>query len=135
MGFSLADLNWLAVIVAALVYFFIGSFWYSPVLFAEAWLKEIGKNKEELGMNPVYFILTFLFNFIASFALACILGIAHVDGLVPGLFAGLMAGIALGAAVALHFMYEGRSVKLYFITIGYHIAAFPLMGMILAFWK
>ena len=33
----LSDLNWLAVLVAALAYFAIGAVWYAPFLFGNAW--------------------------------------------------------------------------------------------------
>ena len=34
----LGDLNWLAVLVAALAYFAIGALWYAPPLFGKAWM-------------------------------------------------------------------------------------------------
>lgn len=135
MNVSLSDLNALAIVVSALVYFFIGSIWYSPVLFAAAWMKEIGKNREEMSMNPFLYVAGFLLTLIASFGLACVFSIADVGGFLTGLAAGFMAGVALAAAMALNFMYESKSYKLYLITVGYHLVSFPLMGMILALWK
>ena len=43
MGFGvLGDLNWLVVVVGAVVYFGIGGLWYSPVAFGKQWQEAIG---------------------------------------------------------------------------------------------
>ncbi|MDF2924880.1 MAG: hypothetical protein K0R57_3794 [Paenibacillaceae bacterium] len=135
MEFSIGDINALAVVVAALVYFFIGTVWYSPVLFSQAWMKETGKTKEQLTPNPFIFILCFILAVAASFALACLFEIVGVDGFVPGLFAGLMAGLALAAACAITMLFDDyRRYKLYLINVGYHAVGFPIMGIILGLW-
>ena len=36
---GLGDLNWLAVLVAALVYFILGAIWYAPPIFGRAWMR------------------------------------------------------------------------------------------------
>lgn len=135
MEFSINDINALAVVIAAIVYFFIGSVWYSPILFLEAWKRETGKPKEQSSPNPFLYILCFILAVFASFALACLFEIAGVDGFVPGLFGGLMAGLALVAASAITMLFDDyRRYKLFLINVGYHAVAFPLMGVILGLW-
>lgn len=34
---ALGQINWLAVIVATIVYFALGALWYSPVAFGKPW--------------------------------------------------------------------------------------------------
>lgn len=136
MDFAVADMNALAIIVAALLYFFIGSVWYSPVLFAQAWLRETGKPKEELNPNPFLYILIFILTVIAAFAMACVFGIAGLTGLVQGLFAGLMSGLALAAATAITMMFNDyRRYKLFLINVGYHVVSFTVMGALLGLWQ
>ena len=36
------SLNWLAILVAAVVTMILGFLWYSPLLFAKAWTREMG---------------------------------------------------------------------------------------------
>jgi hypothetical protein len=43
-----ANINYLAVLVAALAAYFFGALWYSSVLFGNTWLRALGKSKEEL---------------------------------------------------------------------------------------
>jgi hypothetical protein len=36
------SLNWLAILVAAISTMVVGFLWYSPLLFAKAWMREMG---------------------------------------------------------------------------------------------
>ena len=45
----LGDLNWLAVLVAALAYFAIGALWYAPPLFGKAWMAAGGMTTRKPG--------------------------------------------------------------------------------------
>jgi hypothetical protein len=49
---ALGDLNWLAVIVAALAYFAIGAVWYAPPVFGKAWMAAGGMAMPEAGTRP-----------------------------------------------------------------------------------
>ena len=40
------NLNWLAIIAGAVSAFVLGGLWYSPLLFAERWMKETGITEE-----------------------------------------------------------------------------------------
>jgi hypothetical protein len=136
LDFSIADMNALAIVVAALIYFFIGSVWYSPVLFSQAWMREIGKSKDELNPNPFIFILCFVLTVIASFLLACVFEIVGLTGFIPGLFAGLATGLAIAAAAAITMLFDDyRRYKLYLINVGYHVVSFTVMGVILGLWR
>ena len=42
------EVNWLAVIAAAVVSFFIGGLWYSPVMFLKAWQRGAGVTDAQL---------------------------------------------------------------------------------------
>ena len=43
------EINYLAVLIATAVTMVLGFLWYSPVLFGNAWVKQIGLNKEEMS--------------------------------------------------------------------------------------
>ena len=58
MTFDLATTNWLAVIVAALLYFLLGALWYSPPFFARAWQASIGWDESRTDQsNPVMYLV------------------------------------------------------------------------------
>jgi Protein of unknown function (DUF1761) len=46
------DLNWIAMIVAAILPMVLGAVWYSPVLFAERWIQTVGRTRAERWPSP-----------------------------------------------------------------------------------
>lgn len=65
------NINWLAMLVAALVPLAVGALWYSPILFANAWMKASGVTEENLkkGNMALIFGLTFFFSFLLAMIL------------------------------------------------------------------
>ena len=65
------DINWLAMLVAALVPLAVGALWYSPLLFANVWMKTTGLTEEQLkkGNMALIFGLTFFFSFMLAMIL------------------------------------------------------------------
>jgi hypothetical protein len=44
---GIQNLNWLAIIVAAISTFILGGLWYSPLMFVKRWMKETGITEED----------------------------------------------------------------------------------------
>jgi hypothetical protein len=63
------DINYLAVLVAALVPLVMGFIWYNPKVLGNAWMKAAGLDEEKLkGANmAVIFGLSFVFSFLLAF--------------------------------------------------------------------
>lgn len=68
------EINWIILLLAALVPMVIGFLWYNPKTFGTAWMKATGMTEEKAkGANMgVIFALTFLFSFFIAFALQSI---------------------------------------------------------------
>ena len=66
------EINYYVVLVSALAFFVIGAIWYSPVLFANSWLKELGITKEDMAKGSM------TKTFGVSFLLMLEIGRAHV---------------------------------------------------------
>lgn len=64
-------INFLAVLVAALVPMIIGYIWYNPKVFGTAWMKASGMTEEKIktGNMAVIFGVSFLLSFMLSFFL------------------------------------------------------------------
>lgn len=130
------QLNYLAIIVAALSSFLIGGIWYSPAVFGMAWMKENGLTEEKLKERniPKVFGLAFLLSLIASFNLVMFLG-PDTDAS-SGTFYGFLAGIGWVATfVGTHYLFEKKSFKLFLINAGYSVVALTVMGLILGAWR
>src|SRR2546430_4650744 len=70
-----ANVNILAVLVAALATFVLGAVWYSPVLFAKQWMQAHGYTPEQLeamkrrGVAPAYAVSALCY-LVMAYALA-----------------------------------------------------------------
>lgn len=131
---DLASLNFIAILVAALVSFAIGGLWYSPLLFGQAWMEENGFTDEDTQGNMVLiFGTTFVLALIIAFNLAAFLGPEVTVG--QGLTYGALAGIGwVAAAIGILYLFERKSMRLFLINAGYHAVTFTLMGGILGLW-
>lgn len=133
---SFQTLNWLAIIAATLLSFVIGSLWYSPVLFGKIWMKEVQLNEEQMKNSNMALIFgtAFLLIFISMFNLAMFLG--PKSDLSFGLMAGFLTGFGwVATSIGVLYLFERRSLKLFFINSGYHIVCFTLSGAIIGSWK
>lgn len=129
------DVNWLAVLVAALVNIAVGFLWYGP-LFGKQWLAAFGKRPEELG-NPTRAILTSaLMALIAALALAMLVVTTQSSGAAGGIALGLL--VAVGFVLTTQMIsqaYESGPAAVRWIFISYQLVVLALMGLLLALWR
>ena len=130
---AMANLNWLAILVAALAAFMIGGLWYGPLL-GKAWMAEAGMTEERFkSANPLkVYGLSLTANLVAAFSLAMFIGAGDLKF---GLFAGFMTGLTFVAmALGVTYLFEQRSLRLWLINSGYQVLLFTVMGAILGAW-
>jgi Protein of unknown function (DUF1761) len=129
------EVNWLAVIAAAVSSFVVGGLWYSPALFGKAWQKEAGLTDEQLKAgNPAkIFGGSLVLSLIAAAVFAMFLGPKPELGFAFG--AGLSAGLCwVAASFGINYLFEHRSLKLFLINGGYHTVQFTVIGVVLGLW-
>jgi hypothetical protein len=134
MEFS--EINWLAVLVAAVSSFALGSVWYSKPVFGSAWQKLINRSNEDIKNSSMakIFGIAFLLTIIMSLNLAMFIG--RDRGLAFGLFAGAAAGVGwVALGIGVNYLYEGRSFKLWLINAGYMALMLTVMGGIIGAWQ
>lgn len=135
------DINYLAVLAAAVIQFALGALWYSPVMFAKPWTAAMGKTAEEIreesrqqNMALIYGS-AFLTALITAFVLAHIVDYAHAETVGSGILSGFW--IWLGFVVTSNLAavtFEGRRPALYAINVGYQLVGLAIMGAVLAVW-
>lgn len=135
----LSNLNWLAVLCAALAYFALGALWYSKVLFADRWLALTGidpKNPDATKGMAVVMITSFLLMFIAALGIAILQSkLQLTGGWVSGLKLGLVTGLFFGAtAISISYLYEKRPAGLHLINGGYTVVGNILAAIIICSW-
>ena len=159
------EINWLAILVAALSTLVVGSIWYNPKVFGTIWMRESGMTEEKAkGANMLkIFGLTIIFSFFIAFILQFLVihqfgpsGMVGGDPSIAkpsydafmndygdayrtfkhGVLHGFMAGLFLALPlIGVNSLYERKSWKYIFINGGYWIVSFMLMGGILSAWK
>lgn len=71
-----SDVNWLAVIVGAVVAYALGALWYSPKLFGTKWAEGSGVSMDPEAPPPM---LAMVIQAIGTFLLAWIIGVTAVS--------------------------------------------------------
>jgi len=126
------NVNIWAVILAAFANFVMGSFWYSPLVLGNPWMKEHGFTEEDFKQGHsmwLIMLLTFGFAFIAAFAIDKFIG-PQAD-----VFKGIKTGIIIAVcwistSRANLFLFEKHSLKLFLIHAGYDTLRYMVMGAI-----
>ena len=137
---ELSNINFLALAVAAIASFGLGSLWYSPVLFGKAWQNALGFTDEYLkkGNMAVIFGSSFVLICLMDFGLAVILqghagrDISAGSGLIYGLLMGLFF---VATSIGINMLYQRKSFTLWAIDAGYQVLYLGITGAILGAWR
>jgi Protein of unknown function (DUF1761) len=127
------EINWLAVLVAAVASFLLGAVWYSNALFGKVWQREAGVSDEKLkqGNMAKIFGLTLILAFLAAWNFANFLG--PRPSVVFGTLVGASAGLLwVASSFGIQYLFERKSFKLFLINGGYHTLQFAIIGLVLA---
>lgn len=133
IGEAFQNLNWLAVICAALSTFLIGGLWYA--IFEKSWMATNNFTREYLMTRkmPIVFGFSLLFALLMALNLALFIG---KEDLSYGMIAGFMTGFGwVSFSIAIIALFENRPLKYVLINGGYMIVSFTVMGAILGGWN
>jgi|CXWL01.1.fsa_nt_gi hypothetical protein len=134
------QLNYLAVLMAAVAAFVIGGLWYSPLLFAKAWVKAHAYSPEQVAAMQAAAPKAYSVTLVCQLAIAAAMGvIVYYMRLVraeQGVQLGLLAwgGFAAPLGLVGH-VYSGKRLAAWLIDAGYQLTYLVAMGVILAVWR
>lgn len=136
------SINFLALLVAALIPMVLGSIWYGP-LFGKKWMALEEKMEEELraSFNPTKsYGITFVFAFVMAFVLTHVLNAWEDAYSVNGLTAGIQAGfwMWLGFVVTIGWQnvaFSGQKLPLWVLNTLYNLITLMAMGALLGVWR
>jgi len=132
-----ASVNFVSIVVAAVAYMVLGALWYSPILFGSAWMRGIGKTKEQVAadFSPANYVYALITSFVAAYGIARIMAWAGRHTISDGIVVGLLAGVCFVlTTMGINDIYEKRPMGLTFINVLYHIAGFVVIGIIVGAW-
>jgi hypothetical protein len=139
MGHLFDDINWIAVLVAALAYFALGALWYSKLLFAKRWIADlkidVNNPDAKKGMGMM-FGGSLVLMFVQCLALAILAARLELSMSEATWMSGMKLGALTGccfcaAAVGVNYLYEKKPCSLFLINAGYAIVGNIIAGMII----
>ena len=144
------EVNWLAVLVAAIVPMIVGFLWYGP-LFGKRWLalmettaEEIQKNFNPLKTHGASFVLALVTAFILAQLFAGMGGPESVSSMTGGAGGNAMVGLHLALMALIAFVlpvsyqtwaYEGRKAGLFWLNLGYNGVSLIGQAVVIAVWS
>lgn len=137
---AMVAVNWVAVLLAAILQMVLGFLWYSPMLFGNAWMKLAGMKPSDMEKHksamPKSAVLGLLAAAVMSFVLAQVLGFMQVKALMDGFLAGFWMWLGFVATVMSGMvLWEAKPVKLYLLNAGYYLVALLVSSAVLVLWK
>lgn len=141
-----AEMNWLALLTAAASALVIGSIYYHPKVFGNAWMKSAGLNEEKLkGGNMVVilggaFVLAFILAFFIFFSIesghsTTGENLGHKTfghGMIHGIILAVMTAVPV---IVVNGMFERKKAMNNLLHVGYWILTYAIMAGIVDAWR
>jgi hypothetical protein len=137
---SQLEVNWLAIIVAAVAAFAIGALWYSPLLFARQWMAAHGHTPEKIAAMQSSMGKTYAFSFVTyvimAMVIALLMGLTGANSAVQGIVLAVLAWLGFGFTIGLNTnLYSNKPAAAFMIDAGYQIVHVIVMGAIIGGWR
>lgn len=137
---SQMDVNWLAIIVAAVAAFAIGALWYSPTLFGRKWMAAHGHTPEKMAAMRSSMAKTYTYSFvtylITAMVIALLVGLTGAGTAMLGIVLAVLAWVGFGFATGLNAnLYSDKPAAAFLIDAGYQVVYVIVMGAIIGAWR
>lgn len=124
-----AKLNWLGIVVATVVAFFVGFLWYG-VLFEAVWKDLSGVGAEE--GDPMWMLLGVVQTFVTMVGLGWFIARDGAGGWMAGLKTGLIAGVCFALMTSAYgFIYQTSPMGLLPIDWSHLLVVYAVGGAII----
>ncbi|HET6686834.1 MAG TPA: DUF1761 domain-containing protein [Jiangellaceae bacterium] len=137
----LGELNWLAVIVAALAYFVLGALWYAPPVMGKTWMAAGGMEMPADDQRPGagIYMVPLAGSILSAVALGMLAEATATDTIGEGFVLGIVVAVGFALAIALvTATFESNKPKPMVwgaINAGYHALGIIVAGLIIAAWQ
>ena len=130
-------INWVAVLVAAVVRLVIGGLWYAPFAFGPMWQKTVGITQDQmLKAMPRAIAVNAVGSLLMAFILEHAVVYAQATSLLQGAAVGALNWLGFVAVVLVATnVYEQRPLRSAYVSAGFNLVALVLMGALFAVWR
>ena len=140
MTLNLADINWLAVVAAALATFFLGGLWYTA-LFGKKWAALHGYTDEKMQQMhartppPVFFGVMLACYFLVAVVIAVIVTTFNLSSTASGAALGGLLWLLAAAVSMTGHIASDRHIGIFAIDTTYQLLYLVGSGAIIAGWR
>lgn len=134
----MVEVNYLAVVVAAVSTMIVGSVWYAPSVFGKMWMKlaKVKTGNATGGEMAYTYIMAFLLSLVTAYVLAHMAALSNTffqnsflqDTLVTGFW--LWLGFT-AARMAMHDLFETRRKKLTLLNVSHEFVTIMVMALVI----
>ena len=131
----MGSINWLSVIIAALIPMVMGFIWYHKAVFGKAWMDSIGMTEEKAknANMPVVFGVSLVMSVLLALFMILNTNSPGQEGEYDRFTHGALHGVIVGLFVSMPIMvtnslFEQRSFKHMLINVAYWIVTIALIG-------
>ena len=135
-----SDVNWLAILVAAIAAFALGALWYSRSLFGRQWMAAHGYTPEQLASLQSSMGKTYAFSFVTyvimAMVIALLVGLAGGVSAAQGIVLAVLAWLGFGFTIGLNTnLFSDKPAAAFMIDAGYQLIHVIIMGAIIGAWR
>lgn len=131
------EINWIAVVLAAISSMIVGCIWYSKPVFGKAWMKLVGlDDKQQQAGDAAAILLAFVASLVTAYVLALVTylsqlyyGLTYIDS---ALNTAILLWLGISATtVVTHNAFEQKPHKLTALTVVYQLVNLMVMAAVI----
>ena len=131
-------LNYLAILVSALVYFAMQAVWFT--VFMKEWLAGIGKTVDQLHQEGASVVLAYVVTFAGALVMAAVISwFTQMTGkqtVIRGIVVGIVAWIGFVLTTwSAEYAFEEKGIRILAVNTGISLIGMVVMGAIQGAWK
>jgi hypothetical protein len=134
---QLANLNWISVLVAFVVYFLLGALWFT-LFFSKSYKLSLGRENETLQNKPIFIVGPAVCSLVITIASALLIYALNISSFGDALKFSLLVGIGYLFANTVNIAINPNIPRpiLYGIISGaYHLAGISIVSIVLVAMK
>ena len=130
------DLNWLAILVAAIAWFAFSAAWYSVPPLSEAWQRAAKVDATDGPPLAALLLPTFIGYLVTTIVIALLAKAIGATDLADGMTLGIVLGVGFGVIGALVSQIYERKGNSYWLINGVNaIISFAIVAIIVTVWE
>ncbi|HYK36437.1 DUF1761 domain-containing protein [Alloacidobacterium sp.] len=131
-------LNYLAILVSALVYFGMQAVWFT--VFMTDWLEGIGKTADQLHQEGASVVLAYVIGFAGALVMAAAISwftqMTGKQSVIRGILVGIVAWIGFVLTTwSAEYAFEEKGLRILMVNTGISLIGMVVMGAIQGAWK